>query len=221
MFQIKICGITNVEDALAASDAGADAIGLNFYSRSKRFVDVETAAAISRSLPRSVKKVGVFVNADAAEISAVTSRVDVDCIQLHGDERPELLLQLPNQVAIVRAIRCGEQGLEPFFQYFHDCRALGRAPEAVLIDADAGEDFGGTGRVADWSRVANERASLVGLPLILGGGLRPANVADAIAIIRPDGVDVASGVERVPGRKDAELVRQFIAAARAAFARQR
>lgn len=221
MFQVKICGITNVDDALAASEAGADAIGLNFYQRSKRFVDIEAAKAIGRALPPSVKKVAVFVNADARAISAVTAQVDIDGVQLHGDEEPDLIAQLPRQVAVIRAFRCGEQGLAPLLRFLALCRSLGRQPDAVLIDADAGDEFGGTGRVADWSRVANERELILDLPLILGGGLTPENVADAIAIVRPDGVDVATGVERSPGRKDSELVERFIAAARRAFTRPR
>ena len=121
---------------------------------------------------------------------------------------------------IVRAHRCGRDGLAPLAKYLVDCRALGRVPDAVLIDADAAAEYGGTGQRADWARIASQRELLGELPLILAGGLTPDNVAAAIAAVRPDGVDVASGVESGPGRKDAELVRRFIAAARDAFAGQ-
>jgi phosphoribosylanthranilate isomerase len=139
-------------------------------------------------------------------------------VQLHGDERPEYLSRLPRKVSIVRAYRCGAQGLAPLRVYLDECRSLGRTPDAVLIDADAQGEFGGTGRVADWNRIAEERDLVGGVRLILSGGLTPANVAESIAAVQPDGVDVASGVESAPGRKDAALIQQFVAAARYAFA---
>lgn len=219
MFRIKICGVTNVDDALDAAAAGADAIGLNFYRGSKRFIDVPTAESIDVSLPAGVKRIGVFVNAEAGQIAAVAEKVRLSCVQLHGDERPEFLAELPHSLVVIRAFRCGDQGLAPLRSYLADCRALGRMPDAILVDADAGKQFGGTGRPAEWKRIALERELIAETPLILGGGLTPTNVADAIASVRPDGVDVASGVEREPGRKDAALVRQFVAAARGAFAR--
>jgi phosphoribosylanthranilate isomerase len=219
MFRIKICGITNVDDALAAAAAGADAIGLNFYGQSKRFVDIAAAERISASLPGGVTKVGVFVNAVPNEIAAIADQLGLSWIQLHGDEPPQLLAQLPRSVSIIRAHRCGTHGLAPLQKYLADCQFHGRAPQAVLIDADAGGEFGGTGRTADWQRIASARDLLAKLPLVLGGGLTPANVAAAIMTVRPDGVDVASGVERTAGRKDAGLVQKFVTAAAEAFAR--
>jgi phosphoribosylanthranilate isomerase len=218
MFRIKICGITNLDDALAATAAGADAIGLNFFHGSKRCVDPSAARTITASLPAGVMKLGVFVNADTAQIAAVVQHVELDAIQLHGDERPAHLLQLEAGTAIVLAFRFGPRGLAPLRDYLGECRVRGRVPDAVLIDADAGANFGGTGRVADWDMLARERSLVDDIPFILAGGLTPANVAEAIRIVRPHGVDVASGVERVPGRKDAALVQQFVHAAREAFA---
>ncbi len=216
MFCIKICGITNVEDARAAADAGADAIGLNFFSKSRRFVEPEAARQIVAALPTGVMKVGVFVNHGVAEIAAIAERVGLDGVQLQGDERPELIAQLPKGVSVVRAHRCGKDGLLPLECFLRVCRSAGRMPDAVLIDADAGPEFGGTGQRADWARIAQEHAAIGGLPLILAGGLTPDNVGAAIVEVRPDGVDVASGVERQPGVKDHRLISEFIAAAKRA-----
>jgi phosphoribosylanthranilate isomerase len=217
IFQIKICGITSIEDALVVARAGADSVGLNFWPQSRRFVSAETAREIVATLPGNVTKVGVFVNATAVDIAAIADAVGLDWIQLHGDEPPELLAKLPPRLPILRAFRCGAKGLAPLTQYLNASKVNGRAPDAVLVDADAAGDFGGTGRLADWARIAQDRSLLGGLPLILAGGLAPRNVAAAIAAVRPDWVDVASGVEVRPGVKDAVLVEQFIAAARAAF----
>jgi phosphoribosylanthranilate isomerase len=218
MFRIKICGITNVNDALSAARSGADAIGLNFFRKSRRFVEPHVAHEIAAALPTDVLKVGVFVNRDADEIAAIVERVRLDCVQLHGDEPPETLVALPTRVRIIRAYRCGADGLTQLARYLNECESLGRAPNAVLIDADAGADFGGTGRVAEWSRIVEERYLLGRIPLILAGGLNADNVASAIAAVRPDGVDAASGVEKDAAVKDAALVARFIASAKQAFA---
>jgi phosphoribosylanthranilate isomerase len=218
LFRIKICGITSVADGLAAASAGADAIGLNFWPQSKRYVRPETAREIAAALPGGVTKVGVFVNAAAEEIASTADEVGLDWIQLHGDERAELLAKLPPRLPVLRAFRCGADGLTQLARYLTESRDEGRAPDAVLIDADAAGDFGGTGQCADWARVAQDRNLLAGMPLILAGGLTPRNVAAAIQSVRPDGVDVASGVESQPGRKDGALVEQFVVAARAGFA---
>ena len=221
MFQIKICGITRAADAAAAVRAGADALGLNFYPRSRRCVSIEVAINIRLAIPAPVTTVGVFVNASAQEVAHAAGQLGLECAQLHGDEPAEMLVQLPSNLSIVRAYRCGAEGLGPLAEYLGQCRLEGRVPDAVLIDADtaAGGQYGGTGRVVDWERIARERDSLGGFPLILAGGLTPANVADAIAAVRPTGVDVASGVETQPGQKDAKLIEQFVAAAREAFVR--
>jgi phosphoribosylanthranilate isomerase len=218
MFRIKICGITNVDDARVASEAGADAIGLNFYMQSKRFVDVMAARQIAESLPPNVTKVGVFVNSDAALIAAMVAEVGLDCVQLHGDEPADLPARLALQLPVVRAFRCGGAGLAPLVDHLAACRSAGRVPDALLLDADASGQFGGTGRIADWNRIASERHLVEHAKILLGGGLNPANVAEAIRVVRPHGVDVASGVEREPGRKDATLVQEFVANAHVALA---
>lgn len=217
MFRIKICGITNEHDARLATAAGVDALGFNFYAKSKRFVEPAEAREIVTALPSTVQKIGVFVNHSAAEIYTVVAEVGLDGIQLHGDEPPEITAQLPAGLLLIRAFRCGAAGLRPLSGYLEKCRAAGRVPDAVLIDADSGAEFGGTGQNVDWGRVAEERGMLNGLPLILAGGLTPTNVGTAIAAVRSDGVDVASGVERGPGLKDDRLVADFVAAAKRAF----
>lgn len=217
MFRIKICGITNSHDALAAVQSGADALGFNFFVRSKRFVEANAAREIVAALPKGVQRIGVFVNHSMAEICSTASEVGLDGIQLHGDEPPEIVSQLPLQLLLIRAFRCGAAGLMPLREYLENCCAAGRVPDTVLIDADAGSAFGGTGQSADWGQVARERNLLKGTPLILAGGLTPANVAAAISAVHPDAVDVASGVERESGLKDHQLIADFVAAAKRGF----
>jgi len=218
MFRIKICGVTNPDDALAAVDSGADALGFNFYRSSKRFIEIDVARQIADVVPDYVAKVGVFVNHSVHEIQEAVKSLRPAYIQLHGDEPAEFLSVLPAEIKIIRAYRCGAEGLKPLASYLEKCRAIGRTPDAILLDADAAGAFGGTGQAADWSLIANQRAILGDTPLILAGGLTPANVSQAIAAVRPDAVDVASGVERQPRSKDRELMNQFVAAAREAFA---
>jgi phosphoribosylanthranilate isomerase len=217
MFRIKICGVTNADDAEAAVDAGANALGINFYSASKRFVDSAVARQIADVVPDNVAKVGVFVNHSLREILDAVESLRPSYIQLHGDEPPEFLSALPSEIKIIRAYRCGLKGLAPLASYLEKCPAFGRTPDAILLDSDAPGAFGGTGRIADWSSIANQKAILGNAPLILAGGLTPMNVGPAIAAVRPDAVDVASGVEHQPGLKDRELMKHFIDAAREAF----
>jgi phosphoribosylanthranilate isomerase len=218
MFRIKICGVTNIEDARAAVDSGADALGLNFYSQSKRRIDRDTARQIVTALTNAVTTVGVFVNHTVEEIQDIATETRLSRIQLHGDESPQFLNKLPESIKIIRAYRCGAGGLAPLASYIEECRSLGRVPDAVLIDSDAGAAFGGTGHAADWTLIAKQRGLLGGMPLILAGGLTPTNVAAAIEAVRPDAVDVASGVESQPGRKNHDLIKRFVADAREAFA---
>jgi phosphoribosylanthranilate isomerase len=215
-FWIKICGITNIEDARAAADAGADALGLNFFNGSRRFVDPPTARAIAEALSATLLKVGVFVNHTGDQITEIVQRVGLDAVQLHGNEPVSLISELPTNVRVIRAHRCGSDGLAPLARYLDECHALGRMPDALLIDSDAGDNFGGSGKSADWAVIRQQKALISGLPLILAGGLTPENVASAIEAVEPNGVDVASGVEREPGRKDADLIARFVTTARAA-----
>ncbi len=199
--RVKVCGITNLDDALAAAEAGAAAIGFNFYSRSPRFVQPGTAAKIVSRLPRSVCTVGVFVNEPRERVAAIAAQVGVSALQFHGDETAEYCRVWAQKV--VKAIQVKGP----------DAAELARAYDVdfILADAYVRGYFGGTGR-----RVA--LAHLGGFDrdrLILAGGLTLENVAEAVRAVRPFGVDVASGVESAPGKKDVALMRRFIARAHA------
>jgi phosphoribosylanthranilate isomerase len=215
LFRIKICGVTNPDDALAVLTAGADALGLNFYARSPRFVSHVQAAEIVRATAGRAVKVGVFVNAEAASICQTFDELQLDLIQLHGDEPPELLRQLAAR-PVMRAFRLNSADLAPIDEYLARCRALGCSPRLVLIDAHREGQYGGTGQTADWQLLAEwQRRNFP--PLVLAGGLTPANAATAIATVRPAAVDTASGVEVAPGKKDHNLVAAFVQAARSGF----
>lgn len=212
-FQVKICGVTTPEDASMIADAGADAIGLNFYEKSSRYVDAKTAAGIVEHLSGSVKRVGVFVNASSESIRSIADEVDLDFVQLHGDEPPAFLAELEG-LSIIRAFRC-EQGLSPVREYLAGCSKL---PIAVLVDAYDPNEYGGTGKTLHWPDLKNASDFVGELPLILAGGLTPLNVADAIRRAAPQGVDTASGVEKKPHvRKSEDLCRAFIQSAKSAF----
>ena len=216
MFRIKICGITNVDDALAVVRAGADAVGLNFYARSPRYIALDTARRIVAALPKEMVKVGLFVNADPADICRVCDDLGLDLIQLHGDEPPELLAQLGER-PVMRALRLGAKGFQAVFDYLRRCQELAAMPSLTLLDSLIPGEYGGTGKTADWT-AAKQYVAESGLPpLVLAGGLTPANVADAIRAVRPAAVDTASGVESSPGRKDPAAVAAFVRAAREAF----
>ena len=216
MFQIKICGITSVKDARFASLAGADAIGLNFYDKSPRYIHLATAEEVMPAIPDSVTKVGVFVNAAADEIKAIADRLDLEYLQLHGDEPPEFLGNF-DQHKVIRAFRCGEDSFTSMAAYLERCQALGRLPDAVLLDAHHPGQYGGTGQEINWGRAAQSREILGDTPLVLAGGLTPFNVTAAINAARPDAVDVASGVESAPATKDVLLIRAFCTTSKKAF----
>lgn len=204
MIRIKICGITHIDDALQACACGADALGLVFYEKSPRCVTREHARAIVAALPPFVTTVGLFVNEDPETIRKIVDYCGLDVIQLHGDEGPDACLFPPHRVLKALRVR-GEESLVGIEAY---------AVSALLLDAWHPESYGGTGQLGDWklaARLAAER------PVILAGGLNPENVAEAIRQVRPYGVDVSSGVESSPGRKDPALVAAFIRNARAAL----
>lgn len=215
--KVKICGITCVEDAVAAARAGADAIGLNFYTGSARYVDPGQAAEIVRALPPFVEPVGLFVNAASDEIRRVTRQVGLSSVQLHGDEPPELLAEL-SVYRLIRTVRLGNEDMEPIADTLQRCRTAGRVPDGVLVDARVEGQYGGTGRAPSWSALASGYDQMNWPPLILAGGLTPENVGAAIEQVGPWAVDVSSGVEdNVPGRKSLRRVEAFLAEARAAF----
>lgn len=216
MFQIKICGITSIDDALMVARAGADAIGLNFYARSPRYVRPEVARDIVKALPADIVKVGLFVNAPADEVCRRFDDLQLDLIQLHGDEPPEFLAQLDGR-PVMRAFRVGPEGLPPVSEYLARCQRLAVPLQLVLLDSLVAGTYGGTGATVDWSTAKQYLGKPDVPPLVLAGGLTPENVADAIRIVRPAAVDVASGVESQPGRKNPTAVGAFIGAARAAL----
>ena len=215
MFRVKICGITSAADAQTAVEAGADAIGLNFYPPSPRYVDLTQAEAIVHALPAGVAKVGVFVNSPSAEVRTFATRLKLDYVQIHGDEPPCFIAELSG-LTTIRGIRC-DSNLQPLFDYLDECRGLGCSPQGLLVDTLRPGHFGGTGEPADWQAVSRARLRFAGLPMILAGGLKPTNVAEAIEIVRPAAVDTASGVESAPGKKSPQLIQAFVAAALAAF----
>ena len=204
---IKMCGITSLEDGQLVAGAGADAVGFVFWPLSPRRVDVERAAAISRVLPPFVLRVGVFVNAPRELMARTADAVGLDLLQLHGDEPPEALDGLPRRA--LKAVRVG-RGFRADDALRYADRAAG-----LLVDTRLSGDTaapGGTGVPFDWSLVRGLRERVPFL--MLAGGLSPENVASAIEAVGPDAVDVASGVEAVPGRKDAARVRAFVEAVR-------
>jgi phosphoribosylanthranilate isomerase len=210
--QIKICGITNVADGYLAATEGADAIGLNFYAKSPRHVSRSEVPAIVGELPSATVVVGVFVNPNRDEIRSALAGVErIQIIQWHGENHPTRDCL---GYKVVPAFQlAASDSLTEISNYLERCRISGQLPDAVLVDARAAGLYGGTGRTVPWDLLAEFRP---GVPVILAGGLTPDNVAEAIRIVRPYAVDVASGVERGPGRKDADLVRRFIESAREA-----
>ena len=203
--RIKICGLTRVDDALAAVDAGADAIGLVFYPPSPRAVDLAQALAIRRALPPFVATVALFVNADAAEVDAVIDRLRPSLLQFHGDESAADCARHAHPY--LRAAR-----MRPGLDLVNFASAYADA-QGVLVDAFV-DGYGGGGEVFDWSLIPKN----VDFPIVLSGGLNARNVAQAVRCVRPWAVDVSSGVESARGVKDAAAMREFVAAVRQADA---
>lgn len=205
--RIKICGITRLEDAEAAVAAGADALGFLFYLPSPRCVDVDTAAAICRALPPLVTRVGVFVDAAAEFVRETAGRCGLSALQFHGQETPEFCRRFA--LPVIKAFRV------------HGPDSLAELPAyetaAWLLDSFLPGRLGGTGATFNWDLAAD--AARLGRPVILAGGLTPENVATAVRRVWPYGVDVSSGVESAPGRKDAGKLKAFVAAVRAAEAK--
>lgn len=217
MFTIKICGITRPEDALAAADAGADAIGLNFYPKSPRVIDESRARTIIAALPPGIVKVGVFVNAPPEDVCRIYDELGLDLIQLHGDEPPEYLAKLGGRPWIKVFRAAGTKGLLDIMLFLAIHRDLGCLPRMVLLDAPLTEGFGGSGKLADWWLAKHYLAVDSRPPLVLAGGMRPENVAEAIRATGVHAVDTASGVESRPGIKDAAAISAFVRSARSAW----
>jgi phosphoribosylanthranilate isomerase len=203
--KIKICGITNLEDALAAVEAGAEMLGFNFYRRSPRYISPHEAGRIVGQLPEGVINVGVFVNEDGPEVVCrLAAEAGVGAAQLHGSETPEYCAGLGGLWKI-KALRVGES-FRPEGAKLFDA-------DAVLLDAYVPGEWGGTGRTFDWGVALRTRDVVP--RLILAGGLTPENVAAAVRAIGPFAVDACSGVESAPGRKSPALMRRFVEAVRA------
>lgn len=207
--RVKICGITNPEDAAVAIEAGADALGFNAWPRSKRFVDLKAQSAWIAELPPYVTRVAVVVSPNEAEAGAIAALPFIDAIQFHGDEAPAFCRRFArSKRAFFKAVGVENE------QSLADPGRFGTAN--LLLDAHAPGTYGGTGSVIDWDLAARFVRAHPDLRVVLSGGLSPGNVVDAVRIVRPYGVDVASGVESAPGRKDPGAVRDFVAAVRAA-----
>ncbi len=203
--KIKICGITNLDDATVAIDAGADALGFVFYAKSPRYIEPAVARRIIAQLPPFVLAIGVFVNHDPNTIRAIVDECGLAFAQLHGDEAPAFCESLGRPV--LRALRLRDHGsLLAFAEYKGRMGIRG-----FVIDAFSSEAYGGTGQTVDWS-LAREVAKTV--PILLAGGLTPNNVQEAIQQVQPYGVDVNSGVEVRPGKKDHNKIRAFTQAVR-------
>lgn len=215
----KICGITNLEDAQCAAEAGADAIGFVFYEKSPRYLPPGVAAQIAAQLPPQVEKIGVFVGQECGQIERVAARVGLTGVQVHIDFRKG---SIPNGISFLSDVK---QYIALPAQYFRDqdsdfdqIAAAAHGISGVFLDSGTPEKPGGTGKVFDWPAAVPvaDRIKAAEFQLIVAGGLTPANVAEAMRVLKPWGVDVSSGVEITPGKKDLEKVGAFITAVREA-----
>jgi phosphoribosylanthranilate isomerase len=200
--RVKICGITSVADGLMAAEAGADLIGLMFFEGSPRHITLPTAVEISRALPPYVLRAGVFVNPDEELVMRAIAECNLNLLQFHGDEPSDFCTQFG--LMSLKAVRVRDTAsIEQLAGYQTD---------AFLLDAHSKSGLGGTGEKFNWELAIE--AQKFGKPIFLAGGLTPENAAEAVRRVRPFGVDVSSGVESAPGKKDAEKVRAFIKAAK-------
>jgi phosphoribosylanthranilate isomerase len=206
MVKVKICGITSWADARKSIEEGADLLGFNFYRESPRYIAPAAAARIIKRLPKGIKAVGVFVNESEENILAIVHAAGIQQIQMHGDESPETVTRLGRKLPVIKAIRLSGQ-----FQA--SCLSDFVKADALLLDTFNGDQFGGTGKTFDWRviRSASEKKKL-----FLAGGLTPENVEEAIRIGHPYAVDVCSGVEARPGKKDPRRIEAFMRAVRSA-----
>ena len=205
--RVKICGITNSEDAKVAVEAGADALGFIFFSQSPRNISPVEAKDIIERVPPFVAKVGVFVNESLETILRIAKETGIDTVQLHGDESAELGEQIAREnLKVIKAFRIKDQSSLAALKEFR--------ASAFLLDSYVPGQLGGTGAKFNWDLAV--QAAAAGTPIILAGGLVPENVGDAVSKVGPYGVDVSSGVESAPGKKDHAKVRAFIAAVRSA-----
>jgi phosphoribosylanthranilate isomerase len=196
--RVKICGITRLEDALAAVDSGADALGFVFYAPSPRFVEPAVAEAIIKQLPPFVTTVGLFVNASVDQVQTIMAQTGIDLLQFHGDESPEYCAQFDRPY--FKALR-----MSPDIDVVAETKRFSLA-RGILLDAYRPGVPGGTGEAFDWERIPSD----IDKPLILAGGLDQSNVAQAIRRVKPYAVDVSGGVEAAKGLKDCEKITSFM-----------
>jgi len=212
--RIKICGVTTPEDVAACAAGGADAIGLNFFPGSSRYVDPRLCRPIVRAIPPFMSSVGVFVDTPMRQMAAIAYQLGLRGIQHHGKNHP-IEDSFPFSHIVAFRVR-DRDSLAEIEDYLKRCHAAGHLPGAILIDAFVEGLEGGTGQTAPWELLADFQP---GVPMILAGGLTPENVAEAIHVVRPNAIDVASGVESSPGKKDPAKVLEFVERAREAAAR--
>lgn len=208
--RIKICGLTRLADAVAAVEAGADALGFVFVPGTPRAVTVTQAAALVRALPPLVTKVGLFVNAEPSLVRDTVAAVGLDTVQLHGEEAPEFAAEFRGRTKVIKAFRVRDAASLSVLPAYRE------SVDAFLLDAFVAGAHGGTGAKFDWSLALPAKA--LGVPVILAGGITPDNAAEAVRQVRPFALDVSSGVEAAPGQKDPEKIRRLIREARAAAA---
>ena len=199
MTLVKICGITNLEDALCAVDAGAAALGFNFYRPSPRYIEPSIAREIIEKLPERVLTVGVFVNEEIERVQSVATEAGVAGLQLHGDESPQYCAEL-KEWYVIKAFSVGDD--------FNANAVLDYPVKAVMIDARHKTLRGGTGLLSEWSIA--KRIRELGKPLFLAGGLSPDNVREAISVVKPYAVDACSALEERPGKKNQQRVEEFV-----------
>jgi phosphoribosylanthranilate isomerase len=204
--QIKICGVTNVKDARASAEIGANMIGFNFYAQSPRYIGPGAVRQIIEAMPSEVCTVGVFVDANAEEIRNTADAAGVRCVQLHGRTSPDTVSELARKFRVIRAFSTDPQFRPEEVSLFGDCD--------VLVDAHHPHLRGGTGLTCDWAAARTARS--LARFLILSGGLTLENVSHAIATVAPHAVDVCSGVESAPGVKDYKAIENFVTAVRTA-----
>ncbi len=209
LVRVKICGVTNPADAEAAIECGADALGFNFYPGSKRYIQLEAASAWMSELPRDIIRVAVLVNPTWEEAIRLGEHPSITGLQLHGSEKPDFCLNLRRRgIRFAKALSVVDafslRNLPPY------------STKTFVIDSAGAGVFGGSGTIFPWSIARDFVRKQIGYRVVLAGGLTPANITEAIRIVRPFGVDVTSGVEAAPGRKDHHRLREFIAAAKSA-----
>jgi phosphoribosylanthranilate isomerase len=201
---IKICGITNVDDARAAIDAGVDALGFNFYQPSPRYISPANAREIIEQLPDSILNVGVFVNEDIESLMNIAQQAGITAVQLHGDESPDYCRELAEEYEVIKVLAVSDSFNIQMVQAYE--------VQAIMLDTSDKTLRGGTGRAFDWS-IASRVNELVP-KLFLAGGLSPENIEEAIAVVRPYAVDACSALEDSPGKKNGERLRAFVEKAR-------